>query len=284
MSRQLHALALLLAGALLLSLSACTTDDGRPWGEIRPTLVVEQDFTEQLQHGALRSNEGFLIEIEELALVLEAFELALADGSAPTSFDPSNPPDGYSLCHNGHCHHADGRLVSYEEIVQELAGDTGASAQKVRLFPENSVVEVTATPHPLALEGCEGCTLDRGDIRGARLYVDELELKLHVRDERTGDDARLPAEGVQVIADLHVHAAVFSLLELSFGPGHKPFVNLEWVTYVMGTLFDDIAWDQLLEADQLSVDLSENEDFEVRMREAIEHHLRFEFAIERTRR
>lgn len=35
-------------------------------------------------------------------------------------FDPNNPPPGWRLCHRNHCHHIDGRVASYAQVMQEI--------------------------------------------------------------------------------------------------------------------------------------------------------------------
>ncbi|HMR73715.1 MAG TPA: FKBP-type peptidyl-prolyl cis-trans isomerase [Polyangiaceae bacterium] len=43
--------------------------------------------------------------------------------AAPTGevvFDPRNPPKGWRMCHRNHCHHEDGRVASYAQVMQEV--------------------------------------------------------------------------------------------------------------------------------------------------------------------
>lgn len=35
-------------------------------------------------------------------------------------FDPTNPPPGWRLCHRNHCHHEDGRVASYQQVMTEM--------------------------------------------------------------------------------------------------------------------------------------------------------------------
>jgi hypothetical protein len=35
-------------------------------------------------------------------------------------FDPTNPPPGWVKCHRNHCHHQDGRVASYQQVMQEI--------------------------------------------------------------------------------------------------------------------------------------------------------------------
>ena len=50
---------------------------------------------------------------------------APAPTSAPAAngevvFDPNNPPEGWVNCHRNHCHHKDGRVASYAQVMQEI--------------------------------------------------------------------------------------------------------------------------------------------------------------------
>ena len=47
-------------------------------------------------------------------------------------FDPTNPPPGWINCHRNHCHHQDGRVASYAQVMQEIGATkiVGAEAPK----------------------------------------------------------------------------------------------------------------------------------------------------------
>ncbi len=46
---------------------------------------------------------------------------AAAPGSSgEVVFDPDNPPAGWVKCHRNHCHHKDGRVASYAQVMQEI--------------------------------------------------------------------------------------------------------------------------------------------------------------------
>jgi len=40
--------------------------------------------------------------------------------AAGAVFDPNNPPPGWVKCHRNHCHHQDGRVASYAQVMQEV--------------------------------------------------------------------------------------------------------------------------------------------------------------------
>ena len=63
---------------------------------------------------------------------LDPIALLARREARPTRLRPGKPPPGYTLCHNGHCHHPSGRLVPYAEIEAELAGGGVGTAAVVR--------------------------------------------------------------------------------------------------------------------------------------------------------
>ncbi|GMV39907.1 MAG: hypothetical protein AMXMBFR64_16230 [Myxococcales bacterium] len=46
--------------------------------------------------------------------------LVAAQAAKEIVFDPANPPAGYFNCHRNHCHHQDGRVASYAQIMAEM--------------------------------------------------------------------------------------------------------------------------------------------------------------------
>jgi hypothetical protein len=65
---------------------------------------------------------GLAVTVEQLSLDVEALTLLELEGADDVTFDPANPPPGYTFCHADHCHREDGALISYAEIRAELAG------------------------------------------------------------------------------------------------------------------------------------------------------------------
>jgi hypothetical protein len=98
---------------VLAGLSACTIDQGSPWGKVSTTAEMSLDDTESA------------LSIESVELSATALQLTRTTSSSGSSgeFSPSNPPSGCNLCHNGHCH-CDGELVSYEELRNRSSGGT----------------------------------------------------------------------------------------------------------------------------------------------------------------
>jgi hypothetical protein len=108
----------------------CTLDAGHGFATLESTT-----FEARFEPGVARDLEGRWLTDRGYVVAIERFEIDVGElrieqldaGSATKSaFNPASPPAGYSLCHGGHCHADDGRLVSYAEIEAELAGGTAA--------------------------------------------------------------------------------------------------------------------------------------------------------------
>jgi FKBP-type peptidyl-prolyl cis-trans isomerase len=52
--------------------------------------------------------------------VTKATEAAARPATAEVVFNPTNPPPGWKLCHRNHCHHEDGRVASYQQVMAEV--------------------------------------------------------------------------------------------------------------------------------------------------------------------
>jgi hypothetical protein len=177
------------AALLVIGLTpACAWGPGEPMG----TAIVDLDA--RWVERADRDDDGWQrlasdFEVQVSDAVAELGVLALVDtGRVALNFDPARPPPGYTLCHNGHCHASDGRLVPYEEIAAELAG--GA--------PPAPVLALPAGIRDLLLVGarrldCDGpCPLPRATIGRIELEVEALQVSGVVRDRR--DPPRLAGE------------------------------------------------------------------------------------------
>jgi len=118
MTRMIHAGVTLLVAA---SLAGCSFTDGRPWGRADGRFGARSIEAT----GALPDE----MELEQATLKAELFleSATTSEGGSGGTFDPSNPPPGYSLCHNGHCHSDEGELVSYEEVEAEMKASGGTS-------------------------------------------------------------------------------------------------------------------------------------------------------------
>ena len=115
MPRFRSSLALALCAA---AATGCAFEDGQPWGRVDVELsaAAPTDF---------RTADGAAIELDDVEITVRVVELFAGDEAA-AAFDPSNPPDGCTFCHSGHCHCGDA-LVDYETLAARASGGGDAT-------------------------------------------------------------------------------------------------------------------------------------------------------------
>ena len=190
-----------LASLIVLS-CGCAFEDGNPWGRAEFAVVARfAPAASRLDDGRLRTAKDYRVQIDELAVSIASVEAEVATSGDARTFDPADPPPGYSLCHNGHCHADDGSLVDYADIEAERAGGDFVVAQSV-----DRIVTLNQEPTQVPLGECsDDCHLDRGELSLVRLRLRELRIAGSVTDVRdrlpdTIDlDARVPLD-IAVVA------------------------------------------------------------------------------------
>ena len=231
-------LAILLVGCL---------DEGRPWGLVTVELAVafEPPAARLDEAGRLKTANDFRIELEGLGAVVGQTEL-LAQAGAAASFDPANPPPGYSLCHNGHCHADDGRLVPYEDIAIELAGGSGGEvlfAVEGGEFTLSAPGRVTRPTACAAEMACEVVT--PATVGLVRVAIDEVRVRGRVFEGRAGA-ARVPEEGLPFELSLRPDSfGVAATGGWRFGPADRLGLALSATVALPAVLFDRVAWDAM---------------------------------------
>ncbi len=179
-----------------MTVSGCTFEDGQPWGEVVFQLQPRFD-RDGRGDDRLQTSKDYDVALSTLKLGLTTIDLNIAGEEGVLSFDPANPPDGYSLCHNGHCHAADGKLVSYADIDAELALGGG---KEVLVGAVDATIDFL-NPAQIAVD-CGSCEVGRGTLSAVTVRVD------HIRIEGTAFDRRLapriPEEGLPFSVDIPV--------------------------------------------------------------------------------
>lgn len=169
----------------LVGTVGCAFEPGEPYGLVTASLDVHyRELADRYTpDGFQKLNTDYQARLTSAVLVVDAIELLDAGTElAVATFDPANPPPGYSLCHGGHCHAADGSLVDYEDIAAELAGAGGTEPTTVVTLTAGTVDLLTSEPFEL---GCApSCALPEGYLVLARLTASRLELAGQVRDAR----------------------------------------------------------------------------------------------------
>lgn len=238
---------ILIVCSLALLASACTFADaeGDPWGQvIFEDPSVQLDASERLaDSGRLRVGNGFELELESLQLDLTSLRLELApEGAGIAEFDPANPPPNYSLCHNGHCHHDDGRLVDYEDIAIELASASGVAGAVAHIIDQTATLEGTSSVDiTLDANDCpDNCTLPRGQMTRVVLTLGEVRVMGRVFDAR--GENRLPLDGAPVDIALPGPLEFSTLAEGSIDKQNSGTYRTTPSLTFSGAIFDGMAW------------------------------------------
>jgi hypothetical protein len=228
--------------------SGCTFEPGTGFATLDAvTLETRLDPGEARDlDGGVLSDLGYVVRLERLELQLGTFELEELRGSTGLGsgrFDPAEPPVGYSLCHGGHCHADDGRLVPYAEVEAELSGG-GASFAAVVSLPVQSSVDLLVG-QSLRLETvAPSSELPEVELRRAGLSVAGIELGAAVSGAALTEP--LPFE-----LSWSEPVRVTGALELSVDRDAPEHLQLTASFRPDGTLFDGVDFASLAESGEL---------------------------------
>ncbi|MEB3205037.1 MAG: hypothetical protein VKP57_10095, partial [Candidatus Sericytochromatia bacterium] len=121
--------------------------------------------------------EGLSVRIGQM--VLEGTDGASSAGAIGTVFDPARPPAGFTLCHNGHCHATDGRLVPYEQVPMEAARAAGTLVTRsfADLLPQGILAAVgPGVPEVRQTMSCGRCAMPEGQLVSVALPISAVTL------------------------------------------------------------------------------------------------------------
>jgi hypothetical protein len=231
--------------------SACTLGPGRGFATL-DAVELDARFEPGAARdvdGAVLTDLGYLVELDSFELEIDRFELqTLADSGESLRFDEANPPQGYDLCHGGHCHAEDGSLVPYEEIEAELAGGVAAFSTLATL-PVERVVDLREG-EGLRLSRVEPSReLPEGHVRRAALHFTRVTLSGRVSEG--GLETPLP-----LTVSLNVDARTTGALDLPIDRDAPGRFLLQAELAFDGTLLDGIDFVNTAE----SVDIDDPDD------------------------
>jgi hypothetical protein len=200
--------------------------------------------------GTWKTDNGYVLDLAGAPVTLEVRDVSLqAPGSSSGSatFDPANPPAGYTLCHGGHCHRADGALIDYADVQAELASGGGAAAPTtlLTLAPVSPVLAVRpGDAASIALGACiPGCELPRGTISRAPLRF--VTVKASGQVSSAPGTAALPGGTVAWRFTLADVVLAGPSLSLAIDRGTPPGFTLGGTIAVTDRLFDGLDWARL---------------------------------------
>ncbi len=233
----------------LLLVAGCTLEPGTGFStltDLSLSLALEPGEARDLGDQTVLTDQGYRVRVD--SLVLDVDRVALVELVGGTSaFDPANPPEGYSLCHGGHCHHDDGRLVDYAEIEAELAGDAASFVDVVSLDVgregELWDADTWAIDVPPELADLPATTLRRIALHPSWMAL-----------EGTATSGALGDETIDVSASVLSLGPFEGPYDQSVDRDGPPSFALDVVLVVDGTLFDGLDLATLQADGEVSLD------------------------------
>ena len=231
----------MLGMAVVLAPMVSCLDAGLPWGWLEASLEARFDpSADRLDEGGrVKTSQNYVVQVDHARVTFDAVTVALA-ASGVSAFDPANPPPGYSLCHNGHCHSDSGELVDYEVIALETAGGKGGARISIGL--DGTPTNLSATASAIGVTPCDPspCELPRGELAGLELVIASLSVSGTAFDTLPGDSARLPTEGLPFSVEVPVSSPLSAQLEGTIGHGAPLGLSLAMEFELSEQLFDGI--------------------------------------------
>jgi hypothetical protein len=172
---------------IAMALAGCTFDAGNWFGTLAGSLTAAYVPKPERDAGGgwQRLASDYQVRVTSAAVAVQETQLLGGQNVGSLGFDPAKPPPGYTLCHNGHCHATDGRLVSYEDISAELAMRQGGGGLQavVTLSGAGSLDLLAPSERPLACQ--PSCNLERTQITRVVVTIETLVLDGVARDGRS---------------------------------------------------------------------------------------------------
>lgn len=235
--------------------SACTLQAGEGFSALREGTVVfalEAGAARDLGNSVILTNQGSRVRFRSLQLSVGALRLqTLQAGGSGGTFDPADPPEGYTLCHGGHCHSVSGELVSYEDVQQQLAG--GAAAFSTLAEVDMSFEPLLISPDETVdtqIADVDDLPLGLATITQVGLEVTAIAGSLELLDT-TGAVVRELPFALPLAVELRKTASVSLDRD---GPAH---LSPRFSIVVDGTVLDDVDFSDALESSDYAVDAEE---------------------------
>jgi hypothetical protein len=267
-----------------LTLGGCAWEAGQGFAVVEPTVRVAYEAlpARNAGDGYQKLSSDYQVRLDSAAMRLSGIEL-LATASGPSgSFDPANPPPGYSLCHGGHCHRDDGALIPYEQIAAELGG--GGGSRTVVTLPVDEPLNLLA-PETRPL-GCQpDCALPQTRVSQGRWGVETLRIEGTVRDGHV--PPRIASERRFVLdlkpgADDAPVAVLDGEVELPSDRATPPEAKVALNLVLTAGLFDTVDWSTLVQNTNGVVDFNAPDNAEA-LKAVLEQLARFSPEAEVTR-
>lgn len=209
---------------------ACTFQPGGGFGRLdgfTADLRFEPGEARDLGGFKVLTDLGYEVQVDSMQLDLSAIELQELSGAPGVTFDPANPPEGYGLCHGGHCHAEDGSLVGYDEIIAELSGGSATWEPIVAASFDQPIDLLDGGPGELGQEGLllPQASISRLEIAAVTLsgaaevaglpYTWELPLSLPWSASVEVEIDRDQPEGLDVAVELLLPGTLFDGIDFA---------------------------------------------------------------------
>lgn len=245
---------------LALCLAGCALQPGTGFGALRSAELAGA-FSPSAgrldAQGWLKTDNNMRVKVDALQLKVRDLSFSTstaASGGSGGTFDPANPPAGYSLCHNGHCHRSDGALIDYADIQAEMSGGK-ASEQTVLTLPGTEAVGLLAGTASVPLGAAKpAVTLAKGTWSKAVLAIESLEATGSVLDPTA--DARLGGQ-TRTWSFKLAPSPVSKRITLVIDRSQPEDVRIKGLFSVSEKLMDQLDW-KALAASPGNLDLAAN--------------------------
>lgn len=170
-----------LLGAIALGIAGCAWQAGTGFGTLRQadlSAAFSPSASRLDAEGRLKTDNSMRVKVDALSLKVRSLSFSSAtqatSGSGGT-FDPANPPAGYSNCHSGHCHRSDGALIAYEDIQAEMNGGKATETTVLSLPGASAVSLLSGTASVPLGTATPSAILAKGSWTKAVLAIESIE-------------------------------------------------------------------------------------------------------------
>ena len=221
--------------------------------------------------GQLKTSKSYLVDFSPVEVAVESVAFESVDGDEGASFDPGLPPEGYSLCHNGHCHNADDELIPYETIRLELGGNSSNSIWVTQAVDEALQVDMgkERVLAKVLVGECddlgERCEIGPSDLRSVRMNVRLGELTMRVYHPE-----KVAPEGVPFTFGPLESTSLRTYFSAELGSDSKATLALSIQLKLGPRIWDAIDWGNFMPVD----DVTRKEALNAALWDALKDHAR----------
>jgi len=181
-------------GVFLALLPSCDLGPGHGWTRVESDVNLIWNALGRIQPGGeLKTSGSELLQFDSVQVTIANVAFETVAGNANSNFDPSNPPEGYTLCHNGHCHNTNDELISYDTIRLEMGEESPSSnwvtqAINETVQPETSKEQHLTKLHPGKCDDPRStCEIGPNDLRAVRLTIESVKITGNWSDDAHPD-------------------------------------------------------------------------------------------------